>query len=295
MGEASRAKRARGLGAIGPTDLSRLPCSLIDLKSPGECSYDENRAELSAGAEFADLQVDDLSSWVVDVISGLEPPEDRELRIGLDVSSLTRNRIARLIEGLRQREGDPAHRAIRVDVMYTPARWAEPAPERHLIEVLGPVTPYFAGFGPDPDTPAIAFVGLGIEQDRAIGALEYLEPAAVWAFLPRGEDEAFDSALHSANHLVWDIVPVERQISYRVDDPFGLFITLEQLVFSEVNAARPILVPLGPKIFAACALLVAAAHQAAGVWRVTPGRFAPPHDCESNEKLVRLGLRFTSD
>lgn len=267
---------------------------LIDLKSPGEHSYDENRAVAdAAGDEILNIPPEGLPDWLLSLVDALRAPGHTP-HLAIDVSSIPRDRIARLVEGLRQIDTsgpeDESSSAAIVDVLYTPSMppTATPGPER--IEVLGPVTPAFAGFAPDPDSPVVAFVGLGIEQDRAIGALEYIEPATTWAFVPYGEDETFDRAMEEANFWVWRSVDFAQQIRYKVEDPFWLYTTLERLVFSESAAGRPILVPLGPKIFAACCLLVASHNERAGVWRVSAGRFAETRDYESAGKLVGLRL-----
>jgi hypothetical protein len=268
---------------------------LLDLESRGEKSYDENRQiARDSGFELPIIAPIQLSGWFVELVAELANDTPMP-RLAIDVSSISRDRIARLIEGLqnvdRIREAEDAQTAI-VDLLYTPAvpPTETRGPER--IEVLGPVTKRFAGFAPDPDSPVVAFLGLGIEQDRAIGALEYIEPATTWVFIPHGESKDFDEKLDGANSLVWQSIDEAQRIRYRVDDPFSLYTILEQLVFSESAAGRPILVPLGPKIFAACCLLVASQHRRAGVWRVTPGSYGKAHDCESAGKLIGLRVEL---
>jgi hypothetical protein len=268
---------------------------LLDLESPDAGSYDENRTiAIQSGFELAVVAPVALASWFVDLVAELT--KDRPTpHLAVDVSSISRDLIARLVEGLqnvdRIRSAHDSEIAV-VDLLYTPAvpPTYVPGPER--IEILGPVTKRFAGFAPDPDSPVVAFVGLGIEQDRAIGALEYIEPATTWVFIPRGESRDYDDKLHAANSLIWRSVDEPQRVKYRVDDPFSLYTILEQLVFSESATGRPILVPLGPKIFAACCLLVASQHRRAGVWRVTPGRYGKAHDCKSAGKLIGMRVEL---
>ncbi len=265
---------------------------LLDLDSASHGAYDENlRYAEEARLDHPKLEPKQLATWLVDQINILDVPDSRAARIAIDVSSLSRDRIAYLIQGLQQVEATPAedaHATVLVDFLYTPAVPPNKTPGPERIEILGPVTPRFAGFVPEPESPAIAFIGLGIEEDRAIGALEYIEPARVTVFVPYGEDQSFDRKVRAANTLVWNQVPEDLAIRYRVDDPFSLYATLEERVFNASSEARPILVPLGPKIFATCCLLVASQHSRAGVWRVSSGGLGTGETVESAGKLVAL-------
>ncbi len=265
---------------------------LLDLGSAGQGDYDEN-LRYAEEAELAHpiLEPKQLPTWLVDQINALDVPDSRPARVAIDVSSLSRDRIAYLIQGLQQVEATPAEDAqatVLVDFLYTPAVPPKKTPGSEHIEILGPVTPRFAGFVPEPESPVIAFVGLGIEEDRAIGALEYIEPARVTVFVPYGEDQSFDRNVRAANTLVWNQLSEDLAILYRVDDPFWLYTTLEERVFNAGSEGRPILVPLGPKIFATCCLLVASQHRRAGVWRVSPGNHGSGETIDSAGKLIAL-------
>ena len=296
------------IGALGyETRLIRVPAALsncatrtvlVDLESEGECSYDAN-LESATASGFLIEQMDPaaLSHWLLTEIDGIgKSVESRCPHIGLDISSLPRDRLAYLTAAFRSFEEralseEGAAEAI-VDVFYTPAEPPSKEVEPERIEILGPVTPGFAGFAPDFDSPVVAFVGLGIEQDRAIGALEYIEPATTWVFVPFGENESFDLKVRSANSWIWMAVDESQQVGYQVDDPFLLYSTLEQLVESESDSARPILVPLGPKMFAFCCLLVATTNRRAGVWRVSAGVYGRRENCDSAGKLISLRCRL---
>lgn len=267
---------------------------LLDLDSPGQGDYDAN-LDFADDAGFLHPKLDsrNLSAWLVDRFQELGGVEGITPRVGIDVSSLSRDRLAYLIQGIQQFETTPTEDAaptVLVDFLYTPAVPPTRAPRPEHIEILGPVTPRFAGFVPEPNSPVIAFVGVGIEEDRAIGAMEYIEPARSMVFLPYGEDSEFDAKVQASNALVWRQVPKDSRIRYRVDDPFWLYTTLEELVFNASSDGRAILVPLGPKIFATCCLLVASQHPRAGVWRVSAGDRGSSGTVESAGKLV--GLRI---
>src|SRR6185369_5500856 len=119
-----------------------------------------------------------------------------------------------------------------------------------------------------PELPPAVVIGLGYEQDKAIGIIEYIEPTMVWAFRPRGGDPRFETAVDEANSTFWDIVSPDRVIDYSVEGSLECLTLLESLISGSLSTVRPILIPFGPKIFAACCLLVASMHYPkVSVWR----------------------------
>jgi hypothetical protein len=209
------------------------------------------------------------------------------------VSSLSRVRVAHVVEGLYLH---PLAVPVCVDFLYTPAaRRGDAVPEPETTEVLGPVTPFFAGWSRDQNEPVVAVLGVGTEEDRALGAIEYLDPGELWAFLPEGEDEGYDEDLRDRNDWLFEELAPEWLISYRVDDPFGCFSQMEGLIADDIaHKRRPVIVPLGPKVFALCGLLAALRnHPWSAVWRISPGAYAPPVDRDSNGKLVGITATFS--
>jgi hypothetical protein len=290
------------IGAVGyERRSSRIPAALasragvlagIEFGEHKVLSYEPNRNwYLGVHAEVKELKPREITGWLTDLIARLSAGRDDELRLAVDLSSMSRVRVARMMPALM------AHRhegPVRVDFLYTPAAYVPPGQEPDVTEVLGPVTDWFAGWSPQPELPVIAFVGLGYERDRAIGALEYLEPGDAWVFIPYGEDDRYDEIMRNANEWIFDNVSPSHFVRYRVDDPFACFSTLEGLVFATLGRSqRPVVIPLGPKIFALCGLLVALIHRPwPAVWRISPGGYGLPVDRDSGGKLVGLRVTF---
>ncbi len=264
-----------------------------------ELAYDDNR-KFFAGAGWKIRDVDDaqFADFVPEWLESLGT--DRKLlRVAIDISSMTRDRMAHVFQAITTYTGDAQ---LSVDLLYTPAEFSDPPAGTDLTWASGPVTPWFAGWTPFPNRPIAALVGLGYETDKAVGALEYIEPGRVWIFTPTGEDDRYDSAMEEANPRLLEDIPsrltgykVERpRVPYRVDDPFECCSVLESLVYANARTARPVMVPLGPKIFAACCLAVASLHRPkVAVWRVSSGPYERPVDRESAGKVI--GLRLTRD
>jgi hypothetical protein len=139
----------------------------------------------------------------------------------------------------------------------------------------------------------VIIFGLGYEPIRAAAAIDALEPELAVPFFPIGSDEAFIRDVEVANA---DILGLEKQgvtapRRYRIEDPFTCFAELDALLsrYLEREGTRPLLLPLGPKIFALICLLAAAVHRpTVPVWRASPGRLEDPIDQLPEDTLVTL-------
>jgi len=182
------------------------------------------------------------------------------------------------------------------DFLYAPSRFLAPSDEEGPIIICKPVIDKLAGWSIQPEKPTMAIFGLGYECDKALGALEYIEAASVWAFLPSGEDKRYDSAMVKANQGFWESLPKTHVFDYRVDDPIDCFTNLEGLLYGKLNSNKPVLVPFGPKLFALNCLLVAFVYYPrVAVWRVSSGPYEPAIDRLPNGRVVGLTVRFDAD
>jgi hypothetical protein len=257
-----------------------------------EADYPVNKAYFKdAGFEIEVRPQEELSVWMREWLLSVGRAQGEPLSVAIDVSSMSRVRIARLLAPLA---AHTLEHPIEVDLVYTPAKFVDPPPEPEITEVNGPVIDWFGGWSPDLRQPVVAFLGLGYERDRSVGAMEYIEPASIWAFEPGGEDSLYDEKMHAANEWLYEEVPPERVVGYTVADPFECFATMEGLVFDELRrGSRPVLVPMGPKIFAVVSMLVALIHRPwTAVWRVSPGDYATVQPRESAGKLVGIHATF---
>jgi hypothetical protein len=227
--------------------------------------YHENRSwYASNGYEIAECSDRDFKAIVADVLSGFKGG-DRVARVLIDISSLNRFRLATIVQVLRNRDELP----LVADFAYCLAQYSEPPAGHALNRHVGPVIQEFAGWWADPELPTTTVVGLGYEQDKALGAIEHLQPSEVWAFFPRSPIPAYTDALHFANKSLLEMMRPQRILTYDVDEPFHLFTRLESLIAGLTSKTNCILLPFGPKIFALCALLASSLHSETAVWRVS--------------------------
>lgn len=228
--------------------------------------------------------------WCQRVVREISSISDEDKKICVDISSLSRYRIAVLIATLFECGGQ---NNISVDFLYAPATYAPPISTEGPIVIAKPVLDTFAGWTTEPNAPPIVILGLGYERDKAVGIVEYIEPGEVWAFIPCGEDERYDIELKRANKGFWDVLPIDHLIEYRVDKPFECFTNLESLVYGILKTGRPIFVPFGPKVFTLCCLLVSVLYYPqVSVWRVSSEQFEAPLDSIPSGKIIGLKAEF---
>jgi hypothetical protein len=217
--------------------------------------------------------------------SDLSPPA----KICVDISSMSRLRIACVLSEI-VRMGSP----VAVDFVYSVAKYLPPVREMSQIESAGPVLDEFAGWSSEPQRPASAIFGLGYEHDKAIGALDYIEPAEMWAFQAVSADRRYDHATERANQFLWGELPREKKLTYHVSNPFDTFMDIESLTYGVSRHFRPVLIPFGPKIFTLCCLLVALVHKpTVAVWRVSSGENETPVDRVSDGTILGLRVGFS--
>ena len=145
-------------------------------------------------------------AWLAEASSRTASPD--LLRLAIDVSSLSRKRIA-------SSANRPVHPSPWTARRCRPALHARelprPVEQPDLTEVHGPVTNWYAGWS-GGQSPVVAFIGIGYEEDRALGVFEYLEPGDAWAFIPEGEDAKYDVQLRTRNGLLFDEIRPERRV-----------------------------------------------------------------------------------
>jgi hypothetical protein len=157
---------------------------------------------------------------------------------------------------------------------------------------VGPVAHYFAGWTTRPDLPLAAVLGLGYEEDKALGAFEHVQASARWLVRPISIDHRFDTAVTNANRRLLEGTPAGRVLGYCVSDPLGCFGIVESLVFGLTRDYNIIVLPFGPKPFALCSLLVACIHPSVAVWRVSAGGFEDPKDQKASGNVYGLQVEF---
>lgn len=281
-------QRARFAGeALGISAKEKVA---LGFSTQRELSYEENSAWYER-AGYRVVHVDDtqyvrvISEEVNNALAGCKD----EGSISIDISSMTRLRLAMVLSYLARL---PLVIPLRVDFLYTLAKFSDPSQIVQANSHVGPVLPEFAGWWTEPEKPPIAVLGLGYEENKALGAVEHIQASQRWTFTPVSPEADYTPVLEQANRtLLLDVAP-ERQLSYWVDRPFDLFVDLESLVYGLQQVGNPVILPFGPKIFALSAMLVALLHTRVAVWRVSAQGAEPAIDRKSSGNVYGLTALF---
>jgi hypothetical protein len=194
----------------------------------------------------------------------------QKLNIFLDISSFTRVHIASFLYAFNQITLIQ-DQYFSITLGYSVARYSDTLSDGPIVQA-GPVTPELAGWPKGPNLPSECIIGLGCEEGKALGVIEYIEPNSTWLFKPLGNDKKFTDALNTANDQLYSFSAQMKTIEYEINKPYKTFRSLESLVSSYLDSSRPILIPLGPKIFFAVSVLVALRNLPnVSVWRVSAG------------------------
>jgi hypothetical protein len=283
--------RSTAIWSRGHLDATRRVCfGFLEQK---EHAFSKN-LDFFAKHRFEYVEVDDrqfsieISSLFARAASLVNPDED--LRIGVDISCFNRSRLASIVDAAR-RQRDIAQ-PIRLEIYYTLAQYSSPSTKRPANVHAGPVSAAFAGWTQDPSLPPAGIVGLGYEQDKALGALEHLQVPQVIALMPRSEIGEYDETLRFANSSLLTQLPHERLLRYRVEDPAAIYSIVESVVQGLKGDFNPILLPFGPKIFFLACVLAACHHPEAAVWRVSAGSSEESLDRLPSAHAVSFSTRF---
>lgn len=258
-----------------------------------DLAFTENAEWAAANQNVAVVEAPtrfDVARFVNETLDSLPEVQGRELHIGFDVSSFPRVNLAAIYTALT----DFAVRAggIRVDFIYSFAKFTVPPDEHGPVIEFGAVSPEFAGIG-EAELGLATVIGLGYESELALSAQQVLDPALTWLAVPRSPDAQFDRALTSSNDLLLNLVDPRNIWTYRADDPYSTFVELEAIVHGLDSSHNVVVVPLGPKLFVVVCLLVSSLyHNLVGVWRLSPGGLRIPREQFPTGQISYLTAHF---
>lgn len=251
-------------------------------------AYGDNKTWYrQSGYEVLEPTEAEFPGLVRKLLHDLQPSGSDSLSICIDISSLSRARMAAWVNAIVESQGNVP---IVTRFVYSAAKYSPPppivAPNRNVDALPG-----FVGWS-DPSLPTTAVVGVGYEHNKALGAVEYIDPEKIWAFVPAGHHRSYTRQISMANAALWDRVPAGRRVSYDVKRPFDTFSMLESFANGALRSSNLIILPFGPKVFALVALVTACAHTDVAVWRVSSGQVGPAVDRLPNGSFYGLQVTF---
>ncbi|MFD1159050.1 hypothetical protein [Roseovarius aestuarii] len=262
---------------------------VYDYRSGDLHSYLENLdAECLKGADL----IHDFSKLLNRLADYIDNNE--KASILLDITSLDREKIALLLRCIFKKSSCVGS----VTICYFPRDFTEPSHSLDIVRSFGPVLPAFIGEASFSRESLALIIGAGYEYGRAVGAIDLLEPDRIYCLTPVGTDPRFEREIEK-NNLDFSFLE-EGELLQRYDllKPEALFYEIRRIVEFETHERNVLILPLGPKIFAAVSLIVALIlHPSVMVWRhSTATKVAPAStdDARASGVDIRLAFRFTS-
>jgi hypothetical protein len=231
----------------------------------------------------------EFTSVLLSMLMQLSSGPHANVKVCVDISSLTRYRLAQILWVVRNLE---SKQEICIEFIYASARYSPPPVRSPPNLEVGPL-PGFAGWD-DPTRSITVVVGLGYEQDKALGAVRYIDANEVWVFVPTGHARQYAEKVEHANRQLWQIIDPKRRIEYQVNRPFDCFMTMLSFTRGALRKNRVTLLPFGPKTFALSSMLVGTVHPEVAVWRVSTGHLGEPLDRFPDGKLTGLTCFFSA-
>lgn len=259
----------------------------FDYQSVGLLSYDEN---LHLVSNLADLRTN-FDDYLSAIRHFLQQAQKRT-HIKLDVTSFDRVKTAKLISLFFELKDHISA----LTFLYAPSKFQEPKLGFGLAKSFGPVIPELMGDSSFEKEEMALIVGAGYEFGRVVGAIDTLEPRKVICFRPTGTDPRYDNEIMRANLDFNFLEDRDALLPFDVRDSFALYYNLRRVIEQENASFKVMILPLGPKIFAAISMLIAIIlHPKIMVWRhstVDTSRPESVADAEASATEVEFSFEF---
>lgn len=214
--------------------------------------YDENK--LYYQENYVEIYENDCESIIRtvkdNVIKLLETV--KEPKILLDITVMSRHRMAYIIYNLLT----DLNKGSLITICYNLSYYVEPPRGLQPVKKLGPIIDELSGDLGNLSMPTSIVFGLGYEEHKALGVYNYYDADYSYAFIPHNPYSDFESKVRENNAPLLDAISERNMFSYDVTNPYATYIDLKSLIISLTDISRTILVPLGPKIFAAIAVIL---------------------------------------
>jgi len=226
----------------------------------------------------------------------LESPgytREEPLRIFVEVSAFPRRVLASILNIVREVACGGVN--MRLTISYRLAVFSKPreqsAPPNKRV---APVHPELAGWPKLPGLPVHLIVGLGYEQGKALGAVEYIQPAFVTLFSPQSPEPRFAQQVASRNKPLLDGIPPSAIFEYQVLEPAVQMAQLSSMLASLVDTRRPVLLPFGPKIFFAVCVLLSFGFPEVSVWHVSGEEEESVANLKASDSAIHMSLTLAA-
>ncbi len=259
---------------------------VLDYCCDGVLSYDLNKAFYLGLKDRDIVNIDNqLSARLHEalLLAAKQADPDARVRILIDISSCSRSVMAELLLAI----ADALPGRAEITCAYALSAFDIPPNGELPSHISEPVVGDLSGWSDDLSKPPCAVIGLGFEPGRALGCMDYLEIPEVRLFMPNGVDKRFELAVREANAVLITEAGSKSILPYQILDPAATYEKMESLIYGLLASFRPVIIPLGPKIFAALAMILAVRMlPRICVWRTSSGSISEATDRIANGEIA---------
>ncbi|HIF9111802.1 hypothetical protein [Photobacterium damselae] len=206
-----------------------------------------------------------------------------EPKVFLDITVMSRHRMANIIYNLLSDLCDKA----KVTICYNLSYYVDPPEGIQPVKEMGPIIDELSGDLGSLSMPTSIVFGLGYEEHKALGVYNYYDADYSYAFIPKNPYSKFEPRVRENNAPLLEAISERNTFTYDVTDPYSTYVDLKSLVLSLTDVSRTILVPLGPKIFAALSVILGKElYPNLPVWRVSSLHSEVPVERLSNSEVL---------
>lgn len=203
----------------------------------------------------------------------------------VDLTSMSRHRVTSVIWFLL--ENLLPNSTLRL--VYSPSKYLSPPENSAPVKYIGPAIKELSGSLGDLDYPTTCIATLGYEENKALGAINNIDPAGLWLIIPNSKQEQFKIDIFANNKALIESVRPENCLEIDIHDPKLIYRDLKSLLLGSLKSCRPLIIPLGPKIFAAIAVILAnELKPLIPVWRVSSYEKEEPVDRKPSGDIIDL-------
>lgn len=259
---------------------------VLDYRCDAMLSYDANKGYYASLSNPRFIDIDDsLSEMLKSALAkaAAEIDADAHLSILIDISSCSRSVMAKLLLAIA--ETLPGRTEL--TCAYALSAFDTPPDGELPSHISEPVVGDLSGWSDDLSKPPCAVIGMGFEPGRALGCMDYLEIPEVRLFMPHGVDLRFEQAVEKANAVLIAEAGAQSVLPYQILDPAATYEKMESLIYGLLPRFRPVIIPLGPKIFAALAMVLAVRMlPGVCVWRTSSGTIGDISDRTASGEIA---------
>ncbi|MEI8668644.1 hypothetical protein P4S65_10300 [Pseudoalteromonas sp. B131b] len=257
---------------------------VLGYTSNREClRYKENKAyyeDLSANIHELDNSkvVPLLKNIIVENYLDVEP-----ISVLVDITVMCRSRLANVLYFLLNelKEGSS------ISICYNLSSFVAPPKGIQPVKKMGPIIDELSGSLGNLSLPTSLVFGLGYEENKALGVHNYYDAEHTFAFIPKNGLSDFETHVRTNNLVLLEGLNQESVFTYDVSKPYSTYVDLKSLLLSLSDFSRVVLIPLGPKILSAIAVILGyELFPELPVWRVSSLHSETPVERASQKEII---------